>query len=169
MPRSDFVFIYLINQRCRCVMASILKYHVRLVGGGFVIQDFSSDAILNFNQVARTLGISSSTLRRLLRDGDFPQSHISRGTRDYWQRHDVRAYLLRRILIDKAAPANLSRYQNVDEIDEEDDREFGRKPIDLQGSERSFQSYSKLMAEDPEQFAREHPNLKRWMKDKGLL
>lgn len=150
-------------------MASLLKYQVRVVGGGFVTQDFSSNAILSFNQVAVTLGISCSTLRRLLRDGDFPQSHISRGTRNYWQRQDVRAYQLQRILIDKAIPPNRSQYKDADEIDREDDRDFGRKPLDLQASERSFQSYSKHMAEAPEKFAREHPNLKRWMKDKGML
>lgn len=150
-------------------MASVSKFKVRILGGGFITQEFSSDAILSFNQVAVALGISSSTLRRLLRTGQFPQSHISRGAKDYWQRQDVRAYQLRRLLIDKVTPPPRSRYKDADGIDREDDRDFGRKPIDLQAAERSFQSYSESLAKDPEQFAREHPNLKRWLKDKGLL
>lgn len=150
-------------------MARLIRCNVRVVGGGFATHDFSSDSILDFNQVAVALGISASTLRRLLRRGEFPQSHISRGKKDFWQKQDLRAYQMRRILIDEKPPAERARYRDPDKMDQEDEGEFGLKPLDLQGSERAFRSYTKLLAEEPEQFVREHPNLKEWATERGYL
>jgi predicted DNA-binding transcriptional regulator AlpA len=69
--------------------------------------------LLTKEEVARALRISESSLKRLVRDGQFPEAlSVSEG-KPYWLEEDVRAYLHLRSRLSKKWPGLAAR-ESVD-------------------------------------------------------
>jgi predicted DNA-binding transcriptional regulator AlpA len=149
-------------------MTSFEIYEVEISKGQLREQEFLAPDMLTVNGVASTLGMSVRTLRRMIKEGTFPNSHIHRGQTAYWQRQFVRTWQRERL---RSAPnqKRSGRYSDLDVIDRDEEKQFGRKPIDAQAMVRTMETMKSLLESDPSEFVRQHPHLKKWVRERGML
>lgn len=149
-------------------MVGFEKYRIEVFRDVFVEQPLPAKDMLSINRVAATLGISVRTLRRLIRQGSFPKSNIHRGTTAYWQRQDVREWQMLALRGPEYKLPRRGTYRTLDYIDQEKERDFARKPLDEQALYRGLLNMEELLERDPDEFIRQHPNLKEWLRERAL-
>jgi hypothetical protein len=127
--------------------------------------------LMSINMVAITLRRSVRQVRRMIESGAFPSSLISRGQTQYWLRQTVREWKksqLRTSSSRSRQKAKSARWSSVDEIVTEEEREFTRKATDTQKLIDGERGMRTLFASDRKEFERQHPNLRRWLKERGF-
>jgi predicted DNA-binding transcriptional regulator AlpA len=149
-------------------MSGQRDYRVEAFRGVFVTEKLPTKDMLDINRVAVMLGTSVSTLRRMIREGAFPRAHIWRGTTAHWQRQDVRAWQQQHITLGGKKPSKKAIYDDLDQMDIEEEKDFSRKPLDVQAQSRSLSQMTKLLEQDPKEFARQYPNLAQWARERRL-
>ena len=145
------------------------RFKVRLFGETLIIP-IERNEVMSILQVAGALGVSVETVRRWLRSGQFPRSYIGAllGKADFWLRIDVIEWQKLRYRKDEPTRGR-AHFRNLDDIDRQEERRFGRLPIDLQTLLRRVYAMDALLNEDPRELSEQHPNLKVWLKERGSM
>lgn len=129
--------------------------------------EIESRELLSFQQVAVTLGVSPATLRRMIKNGDFPQTVIYslNGKKHFWTKILVldwqRSRIKRGIL-----PAKKARFRSSDQVDATLSKMDSVKDIIRQTEEGQVMRMGILFDQDPHGFFEAHPVLKKWARQK---
>lgn len=121
--------------------------------------------LLSASKVAKLLGIPERTLRTWIANGTFPPAPVETISRkDFWPTVVVLDFQAMQIA--NGLPiSSRSLLKTNDQIDEADENRFEALDDERADVERKVHKLAELFAEDKVELAKQHPNLKRWLKD----
>ncbi len=127
---------------------------------------------MSITAVASELGISVRQLRRLVASGAFPASHIQNGQKQLWLKTAVREWKKFQIENGKGSPpkneSRVGQWGDLKRIEKADDQREARLHPDTRMLNVDQREMRELLASNPKEFERRHPNLRGWLKQKGL-
>lgn len=129
--------------------------------------EIDSRELLSFQQVAVTLGVSSATLRRMIKNGDFPETVVYslNGKKHFWTKilvlHWQKSRITRGI-----APTKKARFRSPDQVDVALAKMDSVKDIIRQAEDGRVMRIGILFDQDPDGLIEAHPALKKWVRQK---
>ncbi|WP_017977234.1 helix-turn-helix transcriptional regulator [Sphingomonas melonis] len=139
---------------------------------GIHVQATDFREAISIRMVASELGISVRQLRRLVASGAFPASHIQNGQKQLWLKTAVREWKKFQIENGKESPpkkgSRVGLWGDLKRIEKADDQREARLHPDTRMLNVDQREMRALLASDPKEFERRYPNLRGWLKEKGL-